>query len=287
MFKKLMVLALVLSLASVAFGANVNFLGPNGADWDVASNWANGSVPGNNTGVWDNARPAGFNIAVTTNVVGPYLSKIQYRGVAGSGITMAAGSSLSQAGSFEHDNGSGTTLTQIDAGATLNACTQANGASIYTSYKLGRAEWSTGHSQLTVNGTLNVQSGATWLNGSPSASELAIGIWGMGNWSGSSATLDIGATGVVNADVLQMNTNGAADCDVLIDIVTGGKMVLLSDQRSVVQAYRALGLIVGDSGASWIGITYDGSYTTVQTVPEPMTIALLGLGGLALLRKRR
>ena len=280
MFKKLMVLALVLSLASAASALNVNFLGPDGADWDVASNWATGSVPG----LADNARPAGFNIAVSTSPT--KVVKVQYRGVAGSGVTIASGAVLSNAGSFEHDNGSGTTLTQIDVGATLNACDQSNAASIYTAYKLGRAQYSTGHSQCTVEGTMNVVSGATWGMGTPSLSELAFGIWGMGNWSGSSATMNIGAAGVVNADVLQMNTNGSADCAVLLDIATGGKMVLLSDQRSVVQAYRALGLIIGDGGATQVGISYDGSYTTLQ-VPEPMTIALLGLGGLALLRKKR
>lgn len=281
MFKKLMVLALVLSLASAASALNVNFLGPDGADWDVASNWATGSVPG----LADNARPAGFNIAVSTSPT--KVVKIQYRGVAGSGVTIASGAVLSNAGSFEHDNGTGTTLTQIDVGGVLNACDQSNARSDYTAYKLGRAQYSTGHSQLTVNGTLNVQSGAYYIDKPTmlSKSELLIGMWGVGMWSGSSATLSVGATGVVNADDLIMNTNGAADCDVLIDIATGGKIVVLGQHNSKFQSYRAQGLITGN-GTCDVGIFFDGSYTTLQ-VPEPMTIALLGLGGLALLRKRR
>ena len=136
-----------------------------------------------------------------------------------------------------------------------------------------------------VAGTLNVKSADyAGLGGS----RLFMGSGKGAGANSCSAILNIGAAGAVDVDILAINTGGDATLTTLIDITTGGVMkVLISEDglNDLVRARRA-GQLVGDGGASGIKIYDDGAGKAVAEVPEPITIALLGLGGL-LLRKRR
>ena len=73
----------------------------------------------------------------------------------------------------------------------------------------------------------------------------------------------------------------------VVDPVAGAIQVL-HDASPTVNGYEGgMSLVSYNQGASW-GL--DGSKETIfrtYGVPEPITICLLGLGGLAVLRKRR
>jgi len=73
--------------------------------------------------------------------------------------------------------------------------------------------------------------------------------------------------------------------------VTGGEMILNNDRVTQVQAYVAAGWLRGYGVAdlTHVIITYDSdnNKTHITAVPEPATVLMLGLGGLALIRRKR
>lgn len=168
------------------------------------------------------------------------------------------------------------------------------------------------------NGTLNITNGGavnvlrdTWL----STGEVTVD--GAGStWTNSDnlrvgyndgGTLNITDGGLVSvAGILTIDYDG--DGDGFINMDTGGMLALFGDTDDSLADF--LDLIDGtdainywdDSISDWANIayaTYGVDYTlsyitegdladyTMLTVPEPATVLLVGLGGLALLRKRR
>jgi hypothetical protein len=286
MCKKFLSLVLVLALSTIASAITLSFVGGgDGSSWGDSDNWASGTTYQEPT-ISDFARPTGN--AVTVNTTGAACDKLQFRGVANGWVTIQNGMDLETNGSVEMDSsttGSSVGIT-IDAGGTLNACTQSGNTSAFTAFKLGR-DARTGDSIVNVNGTLNVVS-----VDAVEKSELNIGVWNNGATGGGGGSvgtwaLNIGSTGTVNADVLSVDVN-PADGTSLIDITNGGVMVLAGDVRNNIGGWIANGFIIGDSGASGVAYDYGVSNAGKTTVyiPEPATIALLSLGGL-LLRKRR
>ena len=71
--------------------------------------------------------------------------------------------------------------------------------------------------------------------------------------------------------------------------IAGGTLVLNGDQTATLVGYADAGLLTAFGGASGAVLQYDLSAgkTTVTAIPEPATIALLGLGALVVSRRRR
>jgi len=143
---------------------------------------------------------------------------------------------------------------------------------------------------VTVSGA-----GSTWAN----ASDLYVGYYGVG-------TLNIANGGLVNVDG-ELTIDNNRDGDSFVTMATGGMLALYGKADDSLG--DLLGLISGtddirywdNSVSDWApitGATLGEDYTldymtegdlagyTVLTVPEPATMTLLALGGLAILRRR-
>lgn len=283
MCKKLLTVLLVLVISSMVYAVDyqrVNEDLVNPTIWNDSDNWnTNMADPGSGTyaipGVGDRVRDyggLGYDVYCNTAQV----SKVQQ---IGGTITIKNGGTLNTDGSIEHNSGG--TIT-VDAGGTFNACLKTVGT--IGSLKIGRASSATAN-VVNVSGALNVL-------GSLADSDIAMGTWSAGGGAGGSATLNINDGGVATANLLAVNTN-PADITAKIDIETGGVLILDGDVTGWIYTLTtgsACGYVVmyGDGVAGNITSDYNitnAGKTTVY-VPEPATIALLGLGGL-LLRKRR
>lgn len=115
----------------------------------------------------------------------------------------------------------------------------------------------------------------------PDANALQIGL------EGSTGQVDLWG-GTIMAGALEIGAPGSGG---IMDI-REGTLILEGDERGTIGSYIEAGLITAYGG--WTGAQLQYDYcttnfkrTTVTAIPEPATIALLGLGGFALLRRRK
>ena len=281
MCKKLVCLLMVLSFASVASATHYFTAGMDGSTWEDTLNWTPTSLPGS----LDNARIRN-NVTGKSAVIssaGMECAKLQlsYTTSAPSTVTINSGGVLTCQGSVEVYVGAGyVSSVTINAGGTFNACKQVS--TTIGAFKIGRSSAGGTHT-VTVAGNLNIEG-----VGAENDAELMLNTNpAMGGGAQNSSTLDILNGGLVVADQMSINWD-TLDGDVDLKVSGTGKLKVHGN-KALDWLYIAKakgGILYGNGIANAVMISYDGTDTILE-VPEPATIAMLGLGGLALIRKRR
>lgn len=105
-------------------------------------------------------------------------------------------------------------------------------------------------------------------------------------FGGTVTALDGFLTGTATTD--QWGSTLTTDASKLIDIA-GGKLIVVGDATAQVADLTARGILEGDGvvGNVNIDLLSDPGFSVITAVPEPTSLALLGLGGLAFLMRRR
>ena len=261
MCKKLIYLisfVMVLSLVSdVQAGPSMTWTdGTGDHDWFTPGNWNTGAIPIAADKPQLNVLP-GATIGSAGAVSG-----LIFLGNAGSSALKVDGGTLTS-GTLQL----GQNLADV---GTLN---MISGAVTATSMWLGK----------NGTGILNMDGGTVTLG------------TGAGLWVGYSATavghvqLDGGLIDITcaNSDALVFGKLGGTGGT--IDI-TEGTMIIARDMVTAIEGWITDGRITAYGGTGTVLVDYDvtnSEKTTVSAIPEPATIALLGLGGLALLRRRK
>ena len=266
MNKKLVCLALVLALASVASAGDVSYTGPDGGSWGVATNWDPEGVPDSSS--W---------VTVTdVEVILTGTSTIPYQCATGTDGTITVdGGTL---------NTSNTCVGNAASGAGTGVLSIINGGVINLTNHLTLADGG------SAGGTLSMDSGS--INGTGAG----MNIW---SWAGSSA---------INMTGGSINMEGGANLTfspIAIDI-SGGSINLgredgfaLSGLSTIVVSSTGV-INIADTDGSMVSyiqpliddthisgaVSWNGSDMTSIVVPEPITIALMGLGGLFLRRRK-
>jgi hypothetical protein len=248
-------LILVLALVSNASAGWVYWWNTSGDGlWSTGANWG-GNVPTSTDDVW---------LQSTIATVGPTIDSST---AAICGKMLGPGS---KAGSM-----------------TMNI----NGGSLTTTTAGGY--WSIG--QDTGPGIANVNGGTVSVSGTLYVGNQSNGTLNVSGGSNIDATgtLSVGSTdtapGLINLGL------GTVSCEdiygragkTLIDI-TEGTLIIRNKSGGVIEGWVTAGWIVGYGGTGTVIVedTSEG-WDKLTAIPEPATIALLSLGGLALIRRKR
>lgn len=147
-------------------------------------------------------------------------------------------------------------------------------------------------------GTINVEG---YLDGGEirpwkAGNHMEVNVWGTGRIDLSSL-LQVGVNdGGTNEGYVTLSDSGVIEtADIsffgagsYLDIQDSAQLFVLSSNYSTADANADIlaGLITNTS-AEGLSVTTAGDYTLITTIPEPTTMLLLGLGSLALIRRKR
>jgi len=113
------------------------------------------------------------------------------------------------------------------------------------------------------------------------------GMIGLG-WSGGDGFVNVLDGGLLALSNIHGDGMTSIKQNSIMDIIGTGQVTLPGDFEGVIATYAANGLIAGDGiiGNIKTDLTTNPGFTTV-TVPEPSTLALVGLMGLGLAARRK
>lgn len=250
-----------LSMADVVWtGAGSDRLWSNTANWDVAR------VP-NATDYWSD---------ITPNAGGPLID---------STVTAVFGTQMDlgylNTGSTTYLDMTGGTLT----GGKLGVGTYYySGSSSVMNLSGGDVSLST--SMLVgsrTSGVLNMTGGTVTAAG---GLQISVGIGDNPQSLASAGYVHLDG-GTFTASYLLMCASGASAGSGHLDI-TEGKLILASTELTHINTYISNGWITGYGDSSKVAVTTVGDYIEITAVPEPATLGLLVIGGIAgFLRKKR
>lgn len=261
--KKLVVLLMIVSMVCAA-NAAIRYHGSGSWEWiegDGQTEGWQGGVPGSG----DDARLNWGNNIVTLDYAAPAVGSLKI------GVDEGGNLVINDGGIMTSESWSGIGVTgAVNASMTVNTGGVAN---------IGGHLWmgagpAGNFGLLDINGgTVNVGGniGLGTINASTASGGTAVinvndgGLLNLHHWSGT--------TSIMDGSVLNINGTGV--------VVVGGNRV---DQAN---DYFDLGKIASDLGDIQAIYTADGDFTTITAVPEPTTMALLGMGALALLKKKK
>jgi len=279
MSKHLVSLVLVLALAGISSAATVQWNVASG-DWSAGTNWNTGSLPG--TGDFAAVYRSGNTSTINLTSGSVSVGRLKMQASSTTTLNITGGATLTNNGSVGsaqfYQNSGGTYGTMNLGDGTTSGTFIAYGGSA-SNYAI-----QTGGSQMTFN----VESGS--LLGAYKGTDH-VGILGLGSTGGSN--LGVGTINVKN--------NGTVDAD-SITFANTSQTVVLYGLGSAVYVYSGfsssqIGTYYKSGDSQTVTYTtvtdavsgsplYGLSVTKIYQTPEPATVALLGLGGLLLRRKR-